>query len=97
MNILFTPEAANELEQVLERIYMASPSGAEHVGQRIRKMVEYLATHPHIGTRTNRAGMRRLVINPYPYAIYYSLADGTIIILGVRHAAQNPANMPDVG
>ncbi len=97
MNIVFTPEAADELEQVLERIYLVSPSGAKHVSERIQKILGYLAAHPHAGTKSNRAGMRRLVVNPYPYAIYYGLTEDSIMILGVRHAAQNPASMPDAG
>jgi plasmid stabilization system protein ParE len=97
VNIVFTPEAADELEQVLDQISTVSPLGAEHVGQRIQKVLEYINTYPHAGTNANHAGMRRLVVNPYPYAIYYRLADDFIIVIGIRHTAQNPANMPDAG
>lgn len=97
MNIVFTPEAANELEQVLEQIFTVSPTGAKHVSQRIQKILEYLVAYPHAGTESNRIGMRRLVVNPYPYAIYYGITDDVITVLGIRHTAQNPANMPDAG
>lgn len=80
---------------MLERVSAVSPSGAKHISQRIEQILKYLAAFPYAGTNANRAGMRRLVVNPYPYAIYYSATDDFVTVLGVRHTAQNPADMPD--
>ena len=34
--------------------------------------------------------MRRIVVTPYPYLVFYRVAADEIVIHGVRHAARKP-------
>ncbi len=38
--------------------------------------------------------MRRLVVSPYPYLIFYRVADDALVIHGIRHGARRPSAMP---
>lgn len=38
--------------------------------------------------------MRRIVATPYPYLIFYEATEDEVVILGIRHAARDPASMP---
>jgi plasmid stabilization system protein ParE len=54
-----------------------------------------LLRHPHSGQRTSNPRLRRIAITPYPYLVFYEPTDTEVIIIGVRHAARDPATMPD--
>jgi plasmid stabilization system protein ParE len=47
-----------------------------------------------LGQATNEPGIRRLVISPYPYLIFYEVAADEVIIHAVRHASRDPSSMP---
>ena len=50
--------------------------------------------HPRSGQPTSLGGMRRMVVTPYPYLIFYEPGDGEIIV-GIRHGARDPSSMPN--
>ncbi len=62
--------------------------------KRIQTFVTLLLQYPLAGQRVSKGGLRRVVVTPYPYLIFYRATDEEIIIHGVRHAARNPAAMP---
>ena len=67
-----------------------SPAGAERIRDRISATVDLLALYPQAGQGTSRAGVRRVVLTPYPYVIFYRTTAREIIILRFRHAARKP-------
>lgn len=46
--------------------------------------------HPNTGQATNRPGLRRVIPTPYPYVIFYRIAENEIVVLWFRHAARKP-------
>ena len=90
MNIRYTRRAARQLDTILAYIAARSPQGAGHFLDRLDATVAILAEQPHSGQITNRPGYRRLVLNPYPYVIFYRATSAEIIIYGIRHAARRP-------
>ena len=88
----YTLRAAEELDQVLSYIERRSPQGARRVQERIRAIIDLLAAHPRAGQRTSRRRLRRAVVHPYPYLIFYDATDEEVVIHGVRHAARRPAS-----
>ena len=40
------------------------------------------------------AGIRRALLKRFPYAIFYSLEDTHILVLGVKHCHGNPEDWP---
>jgi len=49
-----------------------------------------LIDHPFAGRVTARPQVRRIIALPFPYAITYTVADGEVVILGIRHTARRP-------
>ena len=47
--------------------------------------------HPFAGQATNRRGIRRVVVTPYPYVLTYRVAEDEIIVRTIRHAARRPS------
>ncbi len=90
----YTLPALADLESILDTIAARSPQGARRVQARIQGVIDLLAQHPFIGTRTNDPAIRRMTTAPYPYLIFYEATDSEVIIHAVRHAARDPAGMP---
>jgi len=95
VKIRFTPEALTEFRDVLEYIGDRSPQGAININARIQRILGNLVDHPFAGTMTSLADMRRIAVAPYPYLIFYPLQGDEVAIVGLRHAARDPASMPD--
>jgi toxin ParE1/3/4 len=76
------------MTEVLDTFEARSPGGADNVKRRLQDIIDLLADHPNSGRTTNKRDLRRFVVIPYPYVIFYR-ADATgIVIHGVRHAAR---------
>jgi plasmid stabilization system protein ParE len=90
----YTAPALADLDALLNYIAVRSPRGAERVKARVRLLLELLEQYPHIGQATDDPGIRRLVVSPYPYLIFYEVAAEEIIVHAVCHAAREPSAMP---
>lgn len=90
MTIRFTLTAARQIEGALDEIASQSPRGAHSVRERLLAVLTMLSIHPHAGRPTTKAGVRRIVVNPYPYLVDYSAVDDDIIVRRFRHAARWP-------
>ena len=78
------------MTEVLDYIEARSPSCAENVKRRLQGIIDLLTDQPNSGRTTNKGIIRRFVVSPYPYVIFYR-ADATgIVIHGVRHAPGVP-------
>ena len=44
-----------------------------------------------LGYQELRSGIRRALTRHFPYAVYFSIEDDTILILAVLHTARDPA------
>ncbi len=95
MKLRYTRRAADELAKVLDYIDERSPQGANRVKLRILEMTTLLLQHPQVGTLTTKRRLRRIVVYPYPYLIFYQATETEIIIHGIRHSARSPASMPE--
>ena len=91
MKLRYTLRGAAELDQVLSYIEAQSPKGARHVQTRIKAIIELLLQYPRAGRLTSKAGLRRMVVSPYPFLIFYQTTEDEIVIHGVRHTARRPS------
>jgi toxin ParE1/3/4 len=82
--------AARQLDKVLTYIAAHNPQGARHVQERLQAVMDLLLLHPFAGHITARRGIRRILANPYPYAVTYSVGQNEVIVLGIRHTARRP-------
>jgi toxin ParE1/3/4 len=95
VKLRYTLRAAQELEQVLSYIDDRSPEGARRVRARIQAVIDLIASHPQSGQLTSAGRLRRIVVHPHPYLIFYAATDDEVVIHGVRHAARRPSSMPE--
>jgi toxin ParE1/3/4 len=94
VKIRYTLRAAAELERILVYVDERSPKGAQRVKQRLLETTTLLLQHPEAGALTSNRRLRRIVVYPYPYLIFYQATERELIIHGVRHSARDPASMP---
>ncbi|MCQ4188184.1 type II toxin-antitoxin system RelE/ParE family toxin [Methylocystis sp. NLS-7] len=55
-------------------------------------MAALLLEHPQAGHPTSKSGIRRMIVYPYPYLIFYRASETEIVIHGVRHSARRPSS-----
>ncbi|WP_292531991.1 type II toxin-antitoxin system RelE/ParE family toxin [Methylocystis sp.] len=92
MKLRYTLRATAELDEILSFIDERSPQGARSIKARIQAMTALLLRHPQAGHPTSKkSGLRRMVVYPYPYLIFYRATETEIIIHGVRHSARRPS------
>jgi toxin ParE1/3/4 len=94
VKLRYTLPALADLNSILDYIAAHSPQGAKRVQGRIQGIIGLLVSHPDIGIRTDDPTIRRLATPPYPYLVFYEIAETEIIIHAVRHAARDPSSMP---
>ncbi|MGU3385522.1 type II toxin-antitoxin system RelE/ParE family toxin [Methylobacterium sp. D53M] len=90
MRLRLTRTAARQLDHVLADITRHNPSGADAVLLRIGACLELLLRHPYAGQMTDRRGIRRIVVSPYPYIMTYRVTADEVVVRTIRHAAQRP-------
>jgi plasmid stabilization system protein ParE len=61
------------------------------VQARIQAIIDLLLRQPKAGQVTSNRRLRRMVASPYPYLIFYEVAEDEIVIHGLRHAALRPS------
>ncbi|WP_053221119.1 type II toxin-antitoxin system RelE/ParE family toxin [Methylobacterium indicum] len=93
MKLRYTPEAADELERILDGIAEKSPYGARRIQARIQAAIERLLEQPGSGPPTDLRPMRRTLASPY--LIFYVATESEIVLVGIRHGARDPATMPN--
>lgn len=94
MRVRLTPLALAELDAIVSYLAARSPQGAARVGERVRAALEALAEHPGMGARTDDPDLRRLVLRPTPYLLFYEVTAEAVVVVGLRHGSRDPATMP---
>ena len=90
MKLRYTRTALLQIDKALDYIRERSPQGAARINERIVVAVNLVLDHPKAGQRTNRPEVRRVVLKPYPYVIFYRVTETEIIVLRFRHTARKP-------
>jgi plasmid stabilization system protein ParE len=88
VKLRFTLRAAQQLNAALDYIVERNPRGARKIQSRIQDIMLLISQYPFAGNSTKRSGIRSIVTTPYPYAIFYRIGDGEIVILAIRHTAR---------
>jgi plasmid stabilization system protein ParE len=90
VKVRYTRRAFHQMNTILDYIGNHSPRGAHSVKQRLQVVIDLVAAHPHSGPLIGKRDLRRVVVTPYPYLIFYRVTPDEIVIHGVRHAARRP-------
>jgi plasmid stabilization system protein ParE len=84
----FTSGAYAQIAKIHAHIAADSPQAADKVVKRIESVAVLLGEQPHIGHKLRYRSERVFPVKPYPYLVFYRLADGCVHITRVRHAAR---------
>ncbi len=88
MNVIFSPQAREDLREIFIYIAEDSPPAARLVLTRIKERVKELKDNPHIGRPGRVPGTRELVITKTSYLAPYQVVDDAIQILRVYHGSR---------
>lgn len=89
MNIVWSPEATEDLASIKSFIGEDDPAAAARIILHIiRNIEELLSDAPHMGRAGRVPGTRELVIPKTPFIVPYRLAAETIQVLRVYHGAR---------
>lgn len=91
MRVRYTPRASGDIAGIADYLVERSPVGARAVEARIRWTVQLLADFPFSGRPlAQRPEVRVMPVVRYPYLVFYSVGEGEIVVLHIRHAARAP-------
>jgi toxin ParE1/3/4 len=89
MNIIWSPEAIQDLISLRAYIAEDSPAGARRIVARILHDVEHLLPdNPQMGRPGRVPGTRELVIPQTPYIVPYRVQRSTLQILRIFHGVR---------
>ena len=86
--VVVIPEAAADLENAAKWYEERQPGVGEKFLARFKQVVEVLCCNPDIGERVKRS-YRRVLLNPYPYALYYDVSGDEVRIWSVVHSSRD--------
>lgn len=87
MNLVWTNQAACDLEEIHAFLEPKDPQAAARVIQRLVRMVaDVLTTTPEGGRPGRVPGTRELVVTRTPYVVAYEATDAEIRVLSVIHS-----------
>lgn len=88
MNIVFSPEAKLDLDEIFDFILKDRPTCAQDILDRIKEQIGCLRNHPHMGRPGRVPGTRELVLPNLPFIIPYQVKGDQLQILRVYHTAR---------
>jgi toxin ParE1/3/4 len=89
MRIVWTPSAADDLEQINDYLFERNPMIAAVVVRKIYSAPDILKRFPNRGRPGRKDGTRELVLSPLPYIIIYEIAPQLVVrLLRIVHGSQ---------
>jgi toxin ParE1/3/4 len=91
VKLAWSARALRELRAQREYIARTQPAAAASIAEHIVSATDRLTIYPTYGRRATwdaSGQIRELVIAGTPFVVLYALADETIIVVRVLHAAQ---------
>ena len=89
MDVRWSPEAADDLERICDRIERENPAAAQRVAEIIYERCGTLAEFSNRGRAGRIAGTRELVFAPLPYIAVYRVRQDVVEIARIYHSAQD--------
>ena len=90
MNVRFTRRAEREVGTILSYLNERSPHAAASVKIAIQEYVGQISDFPLSAPLTDEPGVRRGIVNGYPYYVYYRILGDELQIVHVRDARRRP-------
>lgn len=90
MKIRWSPETADDLQRICERIEIDNPEAAPRVARTIYEGCDRLEEFPRVRRTSRRMpGWRELVFSSLPYIVVYVVTEEAVEITRIFHGAQD--------
>lgn len=89
MEVRWSLEAADDLEQIVRYIQRDNPEVARKVARIIVDAVGALSTFPERGRAGRISGTRELVVSTLPWIAVYRIRKEGVEVVRIYHGAQN--------
>lgn len=97
MKIVWTRDAADDLEDVLNYISERSPKGAQAVAEQIAVTLDSISRFPKSGRLDEVTGCRERLAGRFSLLLVYAIGDEHIEIIALFHTSRDPATKPKPG
>lgn len=88
MQLRWTEDAANDLEQITDYLFEHAPERAANMVRTVYDAPAALLAFPLRGRPGKKLGTRELVLSPLPYVVVYTVRGDLIYITRILHGAQ---------
>jgi toxin ParE1/3/4 len=90
MQIRWSPDAAADLQNIVDYVRLEDSSSARRVGRSIYERLNALKQFPYSGRTGRVEGTRELPLPPLPFIVVYRVVEpaGTVEIVNIIHGAQ---------
>ena len=89
MKLEFHPDAEVELIEAAEYYELQVPGLGERFEDEVRRATDLLLQHPEIGSIAD-PNLRRIVLDRFPFTLYYSVTSDVLRIEVVAHQRRMP-------
>jgi len=89
MKTVFVPLAGREYEDAFEYYEAEEPGQGERFRRAVWATIGIIEEHPQIG-REVRPGVRKILVQRFPYKLLYSIQGDTLRIIAVAHGHRKP-------
>ena len=88
MRVRYTPRARQDLSEIAGYLRPRSPAGARRVGAAFEAFFKTLSAYPFSGRPQDVPRVRKGVVLPWGYLVYYRVDRDALVVLTVRHPAR---------
>ena len=89
MKLRILEVAALEISDAKEYYNLQQPRLGDSFKKDVQNTIDTILSFPQLYPEVSDS-LRRCVLHRFPYSIFYSIEDGTIIILSVAHQRRKP-------
>jgi toxin ParE1/3/4 len=90
MIVRYSRRAQRDLERILNYLDARSPRGALNVKRAIKRAIGTIGENPSIGHPSGNGATRGFPAGRYPYVIYWTVEDGEVWLVHIRHGTRKP-------
>ena len=89
MNSEFLPEADEEFREAVRYYENEAPGVGLRFVTEVRRGVSFITENPFAAVQVG-SGIRRKVLNHFPYSLLYAVESGLVVIVAVAHHKRRP-------
>lgn len=84
-------EAREELKAAVEWYRLRDHAVAARFLKRVRARFDLLAVVPNAGSLFEVSGVRRMMVEGFPFVVVYVVDGGTVTVIAIAHTKRRPA------